>query len=391
MYHTINSHLPQATTLFPPLDVPIFGRIPWGYSVSLGLPDAVWLYPFGEIHEPPIDSMVSFFVLLPDSFNVQQEPNLLRIAPNGYTPAAVMEITQLPNITVTDAKHKILADIDTRIYNVSYSGHESFVSITISTRGYEPNRNRYEHGIRVAPKPYRTIHLSCNWHGGVFMRTMHLRLQEDYLEIQHEFWNAINLGNLFPYTLETPHLHPRNDLFIQEMFEPILALMYIPETRIFIELEPFGEISKTEGIASYVFYINTAIRRIEQSTNMLRIDTARQPAFWYPYAEDSPAYMEITQVPNITKEEKIYTILSTTDFLLNEWQQLEELTQLSYFAPHEWNSIATHIFIKDNGLGGVFVITMHYTAEPFCGCPGYASFVHYFNALRTLQIISDNY
>jgi len=367
--------LPQAQELFPPIDVPIFERAPWGYSVPHGMPEAVRHYHFGEIHAPPIDGMANFLVLVRDGFSAWQEPNLLRIAPEGDAPTAIMEITQLPNITIEEAKYKILADIDRSIYNVSYHINASFAGITITRRESERPRIRYEAAIRAA-EPYRSIRLECNRHGGVFMHTMHLRLQEDYFDIHRELWSILELKEQFPHGLESFRSYPSNA--IQEMFEPILAFMQVPETSVFIALEPFGKISETEGIASYAFYINTTNRQIEQSVNTLRIDTVRQPA---------PSYMEITQIPNITKEEKIHAILSAADFFLDEWQLIEGFTQFSYYAPHEWNSIATHIFIKDNGLGGVFVITMHYTAEPFCGCPGYASFVQYFNALRTLQII----
>jgi len=169
------------------------------------------------------------------------------------------------------------------------------------------------------------------------------------------------------------------------MFEPMDVVVFahymiypnIPEH---VRFHPFGELHEDEEKASFVIFIKEGYQ-VEQEFNLLRVTSADDT-----HQSRTPIWMEITQVSNITVEEKSEQIIENLgrNRRLNSFlPPMENFPFASIWLVQGDISIAFRemIYIRDNMYGGVFVVTIsepgHHTANLR-------------NTLKTLDIITES-
>jgi len=167
---------------------------------------------------------------------------------------------------------------------------------------------------------------------------------------------------------DIPELPPSDEtIAIEDLFEPKDSIVYLYGEPHPIRLYPFGEIVKdeTEGRASFAIFVeNYPGYRVEQHDNLLRLT----PNF-DPPTDSPPMFMEITQIADITADEAEYKIKSEINFDLYELFHRYATQDFPFNSIHLYekelsrNAKVINIYIRDNGRGGVFVITVQHSEE----------------------------
>jgi len=171
---------------------------------------------------------------------------------------------------------------------------------------------------------------------------------------------------------------------IQDLFKSKDSVVYLYGEPHPIRLYPFGEIVKAEEErASFVIFVESYPSfSIEQQNNLLRLTSN------FDLPSDSPSmFMEITQIADITVEEAERQIKSEIDLDLYELFRNDATEDFPFNSIHLyerellWNAKIISIYIRDNGRGGVFVITTQHSEEAHLAG---TRFRHY---ISTLEII----
>ena len=184
---------------------------------------------------------------------------------------------------------------------------------------------------------------------------------------------------------------------IQQIFAPIDTAIMMQGEAVPARLYPFGRIADQEatGIANFVIFMETEQYYIEQSDNWLRLSSV-PPLL--------PAFLEITQVPDITVNEMVYQIKNEIDFDTHEANEffrhnpptkdfpfteigffdVDDIGEDTYFIWDWWNTPYTRIFVRDNLQDGVFVVTIQHGYGAISGFG--VRFRHYISTLKTLGL-----
>ena len=379
---------------FAPIDVMVLPRniidvfFFQEYLVELEIiSNFIRFYPFGEIMAQGIEGKASFVIFIENRFEVEQEVNLLRITPAGDTQLdntpVFMEITQVPNTTVEEMEHKVSEAIDFSRYPINrhLQPTDNFPFVVI----------QLQDGGRL-DSTVTSIYIRDNSHGGVIVVTT-----------QHSFGERWIYGSDFMHALETleiiteydllllnnddvtDNIYPNSSVTIQDLFDPRLAIIFIEGTPLLVRHNPFGKIveADTDGMASFMIFIED-FYQVEQQDNLLRITPPWDMPPGFP-----EVFMEIKQVPNTTIAEMEYMIETTFDFdhfysFREQYPVDFSIIKLGFYGDLDImvNDVLIDIYIRDNGNGGVFVITMQYCHEAFTGHG-----VRFLNSIWTLTII----
>ena len=152
-------------------------------------------------------------------------------------------------------------------------------------------------------------------------------------------------------------------LTIQDLFEPIDSAIYSEGLPVPARLYPFGEIAgpEVEGRVSYVIFIETCYYYVMLYDNLTRAIPKRSPP------EGAPSVLfEITQITNISVAEAVYQIKANfnyypyPDIFYTSLSEHFLFSDIEFHYGSEWNSKVIRVFIRDNTVGGVFVITSEY-------------------------------
>lgn len=351
------SNLPTIQDFFQPKYIPTFAR-----NVRIGgepVPEFIRFYPFGAIYDA--EDRASFVMFIENGFEIEHQENLLSVFPAGRpTNMGYMEITQVANITPAEMEYQILAEIDSDRYP-RYSVHQGSAYTLIWLRSIQGQRDV-------------DIHILDNAKGGVFVVRVHWGNWE----------HRVSLLNA-AYTLEVFDPQQHDAYPADDSPEPMLALFYLEGTPNMVRLYPhvFSLEQETQGITDFLIFIE-AQYHVDQYDNLLRITPA------WELLESSPqTFMEIAQIPNITVEEKEQEVLSAINLgdydYIDHRQPPYAASIVLYRDRDDMNSPVVVITIKDNAVGGVFVITSQYSLAMQGGGLG-TRFYYYLSSLTPLQI-----
>lgn len=349
------------------------------------MPDFIKFYPFGEIVEQGAEGKASFVIFIGEGYQVEQQVNLLRITPVEDTqPNRVpvfMEITQVPNITVEEMEYKTLAAIDFTRYPINHHSQpwERFPFVAVQLQDG-----------RGGDSTVTSTYIRDNYHGGVFVITTQY-LSRGSTIYSPDFRNALKTLEIItePEFLSLDNDNNAEDLCtgsiitIQSLFDPKFVMVFMEGMPELVRYYPFGEIVEAEGMSSFVIFIED-FYQVEQRDNLLRvINPWNDPPYF------TEIFMEIKQVPNTTIEEMEYKIEASFDFgffssLRGQSPENFSIITLEFYDDLDFvgDDVIIHIYIRDNGNGGVFVVTMQYCIVGFTGAG-----VRFLNSIWTMEII----
>ena len=335
------------------------------------------IFPFGEIVIQDSDKRTSFVIYISETFSVYQQKNLLRITPiNNYDLDSIpvfMEITQYTNITVEDMEYQILSSID--IANFPFKRHLQprndfpFVEIQLIDGGGWDSTVIHKYIID-------------NSNGGVFViTTQHSNRNWEYT---FNFRNALKTFEILNEPKSLSYENYNNDLFSQK-----LSIIFIEGTPNLVRHNPFVIINENnvEGLANYLIYIED-IYEVEQKENLLRVMSP-----WNSNPNSTDVFMEIKQIPHTTISEMEYVI--KTSFVFDQFNIIrgQAPNTFSFITLRHYDDegfirddVIVDIYIKENGIGGVFVVIMQYCMESLTGHG-----VRFFNSILTMTTLDERF
>ena len=361
-------------SLFEPIKVRVNGAQRWSDCV---LPEYYMFYPFGEIFEQ--EGFASYVVFLEDGIYVEISENFLRaVAPQS---GATLEITQFPNASLDDVKNIFFAEWYGLRFNMPPQFRRWNNFYTAKLERLRPD------GETIDSRLGGSVAIKDNLNGGV-------------IAVTGTGWEPKFFHSHTTLLLFDPTDPPPPDENVQYIF--VFVESWLDLTRL------YAWDMTIEGMADYRIYV-LGLFDVEQHDNLLRIqpsmrwgydrivDITRfdlgqndnllkiQPEMtWFYYG-----FMEIIQVPDITVDEMIYKIKN--DPVLERYDSMFYREPSTFFPfvtvffqtdknKHRWDldwddperqawemDFTTAFHVKDNLLGGVFVIKTVVHTPMTCG------------------------
>ena len=355
---------------FVPIDITVLSGI-WP---SGDFPESIRFYPIGEILEGDTGGKASFVLFIEEGYRAEELDNVLRVTPvvdgRRYDAPNFMDITQVPNLTVDEAEQKILYNIDFANY-LTYNHlppSDDFPYVTIRLVGGGSPESTVS-----------TSYIRNNNNGGVFIVTT-----------QNSFGGGWAHGASFRNFLRTLDILTEADInnrmgqiSTDDLGdEPMFYIIFIEGTPELVRYRAHTNEANMEGASSYRILVD-ALYIVEQSDSLLRITPPWDlPTDWPMF------FMEITQIPNTTVEDVKRDIMSSADFLQSYDSLVAQPTAhfpfvgISMYDGFDRDNTVTNIYIKENNVNGVFVVTTQHSIEATGGIG-----VRFMNFLKTLELL----